>query len=66
DEIAPEKFRPLYELVAFTHIPYASALRLQQLRHQTIETIVRDLSFQQGCPDDARERIEQHLEADSP
>jgi len=66
DEIAPEKFRPLYELVAFTHIPYASALRLQQLRHQTIETIVRDSSFQQGWPDDARERIEQHLEADSP
>lgn len=63
DEIAPEKFRPLYELVAFTHIPYAAALRLQQLRQQTIETIVSDVSFQQGWPKNARERIEKHLQS---
>ena len=57
DELAPHRFRPLYELVAFTHIPYAAARRLHQFRQDTIENLLDNPAFQQGWPDDARERV---------
>jgi kynurenine 3-monooxygenase len=57
DRIAPWRFRPLYELVAFTSIPYATAFRLEQLRARLVEEIVRDPAFAQGWPDDAEARL---------
>jgi kynurenine 3-monooxygenase len=57
DSLVPWRFRPLYELVAFTSIPYAAAYRLSQLRTQVIEDIVHDPAFENGWPDDAETRL---------
>jgi kynurenine 3-monooxygenase len=57
DRLAPWRFRPLYELVAFTSVPYATAYRLDQLRARTIEDVVRDPAFAGGWPDDAEARL---------
>jgi kynurenine 3-monooxygenase len=57
DRLAPWRFRPLYELVAFTSIPYATAFRLDQLRAKLVEEIVTDPAFAKGWPDDADARL---------
>lgn len=63
DEIAPERFRPLYELVAFTDIPYAAAERLEALRCETIDRILEDPAFDGPWPSDAEDRVRRALQA---
>jgi len=55
DRLAPHRYRPLYELVAFTSVPYATAMRLDELRQQAVATVLRDHPvFTQGAwPQDA-------------
>lgn len=57
DRLAPWRFRPLYELVAFTSVPYATAFRLDQLRARLVEEIVRDPAFSGPWPEDADARL---------
>lgn len=57
DRLAPWRFRPLYELVAFTSIPYATAYRLDQLRERLVEEIIGDPAFAGAWPSDADARI---------
>ena len=57
DTLAPTRFRPLYELVAFTEIPYAAAQRLEQLRAGVIDDLLGDPAFQGPWPDDAEARV---------
>ena len=66
DTVAPWRFRPLYELVAFTSVPYATASRLDQLRKALIEGIVHHPAFKEGWPLDAEERILAWAESSSP
>lgn len=62
DQLAPHRFRPLYELVAFTSMPYATAMRLDQLRTQTVESVLQDEAFAQGqWPQDALRRVGERL-----
>jgi kynurenine 3-monooxygenase len=62
ETLAPSRFRPLYELVAFTSVPYATVQRLEQLRRALVEDIVHDPDFANGWPADADTLIRQRLE----
>jgi kynurenine 3-monooxygenase len=63
DRLAPYRYRPLYELVAFTSTPYATAMRLDELRRQAVDTVLRDQPiFARGdWPLDAESRLRSWL-----
>ena len=63
DRLAPHRFRPLYELVAFSCAPYATVERLSELREELIETLMTDPAFSDGWPADADERILTHIDS---
>lgn len=63
DRLAPHRFRPLYELVAFSCAPYATVERLAELREIQIDKIIADSAFVGAWPADADQRIWGHLAA---
>ena len=61
DRLAPTHFRPLYELVAFTTMPYATARRLDQHRRSWVERLLALPFFTGDWPEGAEDRVRAEL-----
>lgn len=62
DRLAPSHFRPLYELVAFTTLPYATARHLDRHRRAWVERLLALPAFTGAWPSDAEAVVRADLQ----